>query len=379
MDKHLVLVGGGHAHLAALKLLGAYIERGCRVTLISSTPYQYYSGMGPGMLSGIYKPSEARFNVRKMAEDGGAAFIEGRVTSVEPKSRTLLLDDGESVCYDVASFNTGSEVIMEIPTGGDRSVIPVKPVHNLYLARCSILAEFRDRELGIVVIGGGPSAVEVAANAWRLLRDHSIAGRITLVARRQLLGDAAPARVRRLALRSLAKNGIRVVEGVQVESVENKTAALADGSVLPFDYAFLAPGVKPSGLFRDSGIPTSEDGSMFVNDHLQSVTHPAIFGGGDCVCPVGHRISKLGVYAVRQCSILHRNLMAALEGGPLEVFDPGGSPMLILNMGDGKGILWKNNWVWSGRFAFLLKDRIDRRFMRKFQVSGELDENLPLG
>jgi hypothetical protein len=43
-------------------------------------------------------------------------------------------------------------------------------------------------------------------------------------------------------------------------------------------------------------------------------------------------------------------------------------------MGDGKGILWKNGLIWNGRLAFMLKDFIDRRFMKKFQVSGELDD-----
>jgi hypothetical protein len=48
--------------------------------------------------------------------------------------------------------------------------------------------------------------------------------------------------------------------------------------------------------------------------------------------------------------------------------------MLIFNMGNGRGILWKKNFVWEGRTAFLLKDYIDRKFMQKFQVSGERDE-----
>jgi hypothetical protein len=43
-------------------------------------------------------------------------------------------------------------------------------------------------------------------------------------------------------------------------------------------------------------------------------------------------------------------------------------------MGDGRGIFRKKNWAWEGRFALLFKNYIDRRFMRKFQVSGELYE-----
>jgi hypothetical protein len=43
-------------------------------------------------------------------------------------------------------------------------------------------------------------------------------------------------------------------------------------------------------------------------------------------------------------------------------------------MGYGRGILWHKGWVYEGRLAFLLKDYIDRSFMKKFQVSGELEE-----
>jgi len=52
MSKHLVFVGGGHAHLTSLKDLSSIRERGHRVTLISPSPYHYYSGMGSG--SGIF-------------------------------------------------------------------------------------------------------------------------------------------------------------------------------------------------------------------------------------------------------------------------------------------------------------------------------------
>ena len=58
----------------------------------------------------------------------------------------------------------------------------------------------------------------------------------------------------------------------------------------------------------------------------------------------------------------------------MQTFQPQKDYMLIFNMGNGRGILWKKNWVWEGRLAFLLKDYIDRKFMKKFQVAGELGE-----
>jgi NADH dehydrogenase FAD-containing subunit len=136
----------------------------------------------------------------------------------------------------------------------------------------------------------------------------------------------------------------------------------------------MAVGVRPSAIFADSGLPTGEDGGLLVDSFLRSTTHPEIFGGGDCISLAGAPLAKVGVYAVRQNPVLLHNLMAALEGGDMQPFRPGGAYMLIMNMGDGTGIFWKKHLVWDGRFAFLLKDYIDRRFMKKFQVSGERDE-----
>ena len=52
----LVLAGGGHAHMVALSRIRELISRGHRVTVIGPSPHHYYSGMGPGLLSGRYRP-----------------------------------------------------------------------------------------------------------------------------------------------------------------------------------------------------------------------------------------------------------------------------------------------------------------------------------
>ena len=60
--------------------------------------------------------------------------------------------------------------------------------------------------------------------------------------------------------------------------------------------------------------------------------------------------------------------MAALEKEELETFEPGGKYLLIFNLGDGTGILYKWSIHLGGRLAFKIKDIIDRRFMRSFQA-----------
>jgi NADH dehydrogenase FAD-containing subunit len=373
MAKQLVFVGGGHAHLTALVGMADYIRSGHQVTLISPVTYHYYSGMGPGMLSRMYEPREIRFNLEKLAASRGASFVKGRVVRVQAEDRLLVLESGQEVPYDVVSFNTGSTVPTDLVTGSIRNVYPVKPIINLAKAQKAILEEIRGRSLRIVVTGGGPAGVELTGNIQRLVTDTGGKAEITLVSGGKLL-SSLPDKVRSLALESFQRRGIKVLENKPVTRIQDGEILLGDGSQIGYDIVFPALGVRPSSIFTDSGLPVGADGGLLVNNHLQSVAHPEIFGGGDCVSFQTRNLDKVGVYAVRQNPILYHNLMAALDGGNLEEFIPQPVYMLIFNLGDGTGIFVRKWWVWNGRLAFILKDYIDRKFMKKFQVSGELDD-----
>jgi NADH dehydrogenase FAD-containing subunit len=360
--------------MTVLFRLAEFAERGHRVTLISPSAHHYYSGMGPGLLSGIYEPRHVRFNIRKMAEERGAAFIEDEAARIDPAERLIILASGGEVPFDIASFNTGSRVPLEpLATQAD-SVITVKPIINLYRARRQILDEIARKELRIAVVGGGPAGIEIAANLWRLARKKPHRADIILVGGGRILGRF-PEKVRAIALDSLQKRGINVMEGTHARAAADRIVMLSDGTMLNCDFVFVAVGVRATSLFTDSGLPTGEDGGLLVNSFLQSTAHPELFGGGDCITLSGTPLAKVGVYAVRENPVLFHNLMAALEGGALQPFRRVGEYMLIMNMGDGTGIVWKKDRVWDGRLAFLFKDFIDRRFMRKFQVSGERDES----
>jgi NADH dehydrogenase FAD-containing subunit len=376
-SKHLVFVGGGHAHLTCLKNLDRFTSRGHRVSVISPSAYHYYSGMAPGMLSGIYRPQEVRFHIRRMAEERGGRFIDDWVMRIDPVKKTLFLSSGKEVTYDVLSCNVGSEVpVQSLMNSKEKHVFTVKPVINFLRIRDLVVTSPREKELRCVVFGGGPAGLEVAGNLWRLVSQNGYKARITLVAGKKLLGGF-PERARLLALRSFSARDVEVIEGNHVDRIAQGRAFLRGGTMLTFDLALIGLGIMPSPIFKESGLPTGDDGGLLVNRYLQSTTWPTIFGGGDCISFQDHPLSKVGVYAVKQNPVLYHNLIAALEGGKMEPFTPQREYMLIFNMGDGRGILWKKDRVWQGKFAFILKNYIDRRFMRKFQVSGELDEAGP--
>jgi NADH dehydrogenase FAD-containing subunit len=369
MGKHLILVGGGHAHLETLSRLGLVIQAGHRVTLVGPSPYHYYSGMGPGMLGKSYSPAEIRFAIRHMVEKQGGTFVQDTVVHVDPIQKKIDLQSGTSLSYDVISFNTGSSVPTDLADVSGTDVYTVKPIERLIDAQKRILDGIADAGIRIAVVGGGAAAVELAGNVWRLARTSG--GRlpkIRIFAGNGLL-DAAPAKVRQKVRRSLTKRGIDIMEPGFVERVTDGFVVVSGGRKYASEITLLAVGVKPSPLFEASGLPVGADGGLRVNQYLQSTGYPEIFGGGDCVYFDARPLDKVGVYAVRQNPVLFHNLRAALDGGPLRSFDPGGGYLLIFNLGDGTGVLHKKGFTLNGRLAFVLKDRIDRRFMRKYQES----------
>jgi NADH dehydrogenase FAD-containing subunit len=176
-----------------------------------------------------------------------------------------------------------------------------------------------------------------------------------------------PEGVRRLAVKSLQKRGIRLIENTRIKAIQTGIIKDTSGNDHAFDIIFVAIGVRPTPVFAESGIDCGSDGGMLVNRYLQSLSHPNIFGGGDCISFQEQALDKVGVYAVRQNPVLVHNLLAYLNGQPLQRFDPGGSYLLIFNLGDGTGILYKWSILFGGRLAFKIKDYIDRKFMRTFQ------------
>jgi NADH dehydrogenase FAD-containing subunit len=373
MGRHLVLIGGGHAHMTVMLNLQDYIQRGHKVTLIGPSAYHYYSGMGPGLLGGIYRPQDVRFHIKKMAEDRGASFIQDFATHLDPHKKVLTLKSGEQIDYDVVSCNTGSFVPTDDDTVAGDSIFTVKPIENLIKVRALILTGLGTVRPRFLIVGGGAAALELSGNLWRLVQQTGISAVITICGGHNFL-SSMPQKARRYARKSLRARNIEIIEGVRVSRLDGDLAVLEDDREVAFDLALLAWGIRPSPLFSASGIPTADDGGLLVNAYLQSVAYPEIFGGGDCISFEKRPLDKVGVYAVRQNPVLYHNLMAALEDRSLQAFQPQDIYLLIYNLGDHTGIFYRGNWMWKGRLVFHLKDYIDRKFMRKFQVSGEAAE-----
>lgn len=369
MAKKLLLAGGGHAHMMTLANLRRFREKGYEVTVVQPSPYHYYSGMGPGMLGNTYSPEEIRFATRQVVEKQGGTFILGKIARIDPQKRLVFLESNESHPYDILSLNIGSSVPREIiTTESAENIFTVKPIERLQAARQLIRKLGAEKPLTVAVVGGGPSGVEIAGNVWGLAKREGLHPvKIHIFARTTIM-TGFPDRVRYKAIDSLRTRGIDIVEHSAVKAIQANRIVLESLQSWDVDVIFVAIGVSPSPVIRKSGLKTGPEGGMMVNGYLQSVEYPEIFGGGDCIYFQDQPLDKVGVYAVRENPVLLHNLMAALDVTELKPFNPGGDYLLIFNLGDHTGIFRKKCLLFGGRPAFLLKDYIDRKFMKKFQA-----------
>lgn len=372
MEKHLVLVGGGHAHMVTLENITEFVKKGCTVTVIGPSIYHYYSGMGPGMLGKTYLPEQIRFATRDVVESQGGRFIQERVTRIDPETGSVFTLSGRTVSYDVLSCNAGSYVPMAgVGTKDEQNpdnVYPVKPIEKLMEASEKLQALFGKSQARISVVGGGPSSAEVAGNVWQLARDTGgHMPTISIFCATRFMGRFSE-KIRDRVKTVLEKRKIQIFENARVQQVTGSHIILGSKKQYDTDFTFMAAGVTPSDIFEKSRLPVGPDKGLLVNRYLQSVADPRIFGGGDCIHFQPHPLDKVGVYAVRQNPVLLHNLMAALEGHDLMPFDPGSDYLLVFNLGGGQGVLKKKKIVFSGRLAFTIKDYIDTKFMKKFQA-----------
>ena len=385
MPRHLLMIGGGHAHLSLLEAAPNLVADGHRITLVSLEPVHYYSGMGPGMLGGAYDPAEIRFPIREIAQDAGVHWVRDRAVRIRPVDHVVELASGREVAYDVLSVNTGSTVAptvavdSEVENGGPR-VYTVKPIEQMRELRRYVeaLTGAKAREEvaphRFTVVGGGPAAVEAAANLTALLRsvgpETGAESEVELIVGRTVL-PGFPRRAERLTTRALRQVGVKLRLNEHVRRVTSEGIVTRQG-IERTDVVLLATGVVPSRLFADSQLPVGTDGSLAVNRQLHCLGHEDIFGAGDCIWYTPQPLPRAGVFAVRESPVLVHNVRAALEGrfSPLRSFSPGGGYLLLLNFGDGTALFWRRilgvHVVYRGRSAWRLKNRIDFAFMHRF-------------
>jgi selenide,water dikinase len=196
---------------------------------------------------------------------------------------------------------------------------------------------------------------------------------VTLLSASKALLPGAPPALARRARDEATHRGITMRCGVSVSAVEADAVVLAASSDgvcerIPSDLVVWATGAAAQPFLRDSPL-ASDEGFVRVRATLQVEGHDDLFAVGDCAALVDHPwVPRAGVYAVREGPVLDHNLRARLGSGALRSYRPQRDFLALLNLGGRRAVGGKWGRGFQGRRVWQLKDWIDRRFMRRFQV-----------
>lgn len=374
--RDLVLVGGGHAHALALRMLAMRPVAGVQVTLVSPSSHTPYSGMLPGLIAGHYRFEETHIDLARLCQWAGVRFVAAEVNGLDPGARTLTLPGRPPLGYDVLSLDIGSRPELDSVPGAREHAVPVKPVADLWQRWQELEASLPERPgpgpLRLALVGGGAGSVELALAMARRLRGRPL--QLTLFcAAPDILQDYN--RLARAAVRrALAEAGVALHCGNRVASVSAGSLELDDGRTAPFDSLFWCTGAAAASWLGASGLETVGGGFLAVRDTLQAVADDAIFAAGDIATQLAHPRPKAGVYAVRQAPVLAANLRNYLLDRPLRKHRPQRRFLSLLSLGEQRATADRGPFAATGEWVWRWKDRIDRRFMARFE---ELPGTMP--
>jgi len=397
----LVLAGVGHANLEVLRRFSSSGLAGVELTVISPGPLHLYSGMVPGYLRGTYRVEEIAVEVAPLVHGAGGRLLLGRAVGLDPRRRLVKVAGGadetatsaagdgvgvggsvREVPYDLVAFAVGSDAVGAAAAAarGGGAVLSCKPIGKAIelRRRLDLLAGDGQPPATVAIVGGGAAGVEIALAAAGRLGTPAAGHRVLLLeAGPAILPDRA-ARLRRRAEQVLERRGVELRTGSKVVEVNPPSEAaappsravlrLSRGEEISCDLAIWVTATTGWPLFREAGLLLDGRGFLLVDDKLRSVADPRVFAAGDCATLAAFPgIAKAGVYAVREGPVLARGLRAALAGEEPPRYRPQRGFLVILNTGDGRALLSYKGFVSYSRWAFRLKDRIDRRFVAKYR------------
>ena len=363
--RDLLLLGGGHTHALALRMLAMKPPPGLRMTLVSDTAFAPYSGMLPGLVAGHYAFEEAHIDLRRFCAARGVRFVEARAAGIDVATGRVALEGRPALEYDLLSINIGAQPELDSVPGAREYAMPVKPVGTFYRRWQQLerrLKEAPEHSARIVLVGGGAGSVELALAMRHRLGEGP---EITLLCGESLLPGYNRG-ARETVRRQCRRVGIQLRESARVTAVDAGEAAVNDTDVVSFDELVWCTGAVPVSWLKNTGMPLDDRGFLKVDDTLQVTGFPGVFAAGDVAIQTRHPRPRAGVFAVRQAPILAKNLAALAQRRPLSKHRPQHRFLSLLSLGEqravaDRGFLWASGaWVWRW------KDRIDRRFMEQF-------------
>ncbi len=380
--KDLVLIGGGHAHVAVLKRLGMQPVPGLRITLVTRDIHTPYSGMLPGYVAGHYSYDDCHIDLGPLARFAGARLYHAPVTGLDIKNKQVLAAGRPAINYDLLSINTGSRPDSVNIPGVDEFAIAAKPI-DIFLTKWEALIERVSNSQGefkVVVVGGGAGGVELALSTQHRLQnmlreqgDDPQRLSYTLLTQSDRIMHMHNGGVRDRFERIFSERDISIKVRSRVAEVKADQVLLDDGTVFSTDAIIWVTTASAPAWPAEAGLSVDENGFIRVDKNLQSLSHEGIFAAGDIASLKDPR-PKSGVFAVRQGPVLVHNLKAAATHKRLRPYRPQKNFLGLISTGDKYAIASRGNFSFESAWLWKVKDWIDVQFMRKFNELPDMDE-----
>ena len=340
--KRVLILGAGAAGIgAALELKKASTGApGLEVTLVDQLDYHHPLPFIWHVVSGSVEPSHISFPLHALLRRRGAAgpvkFRQSRVQGIDVEKKVVSTDDGEME-WDYLVVALGSTTNFFGMADAEENSLILKSlrdavsIHNHildnYEAALLEVDEQRQRELlTFVVVGGGPSGIELVAAIQDFLRKALIRDypsltphvRVLLVEAQDALLSGMKAKMSELAISRLSSRGIEVLLKTRITKVWSGGIQTADGQTIPTRTVIWVAGVKPVAVVESLPFEKAKGGRIMVNQYMEVPESPGVYVLGDCAYLLQENGSvpypPTQQVAGRQGPACARNIVRAMQG-----------------------------------------------------------------
>jgi NADH dehydrogenase len=339
--RHVVIVGGGFAGVGCARRLAGRGD--VRVTLIDRNNYHQFQPLLYQVATSQLAPSDVAYSLRKLfADDQNVTVKLDEVRSIDPATRSVTTTRGEPIAGDALVLAAGSQPNFFHTPGAEEHAFPLYSLDDAQRLRSRILGVFEEADrdpsliergaLNFVVVGGGPTGVELAGALADLIHDtmtgqyHELpvtSAQVHIVdLGPTLLGpfsDSAHDYVAKI----LARKGVRMHLGVAVTKIGPGHVVLADGTAIRTRCVVWGGGIMAPSLAAASGLPRGRGGRIDVQPDLTVAGAPGVYAVGDVAnIPASHGGAhpQLGSVALQSGAWAADNILVDAAGKPRQSF-----------------------------------------------------------
>jgi NADH dehydrogenase len=339
--RRVVIVGGGFAGLGCAERLADHDD--ISVTLIDRNNYHQFQPLLYQVATSQLAPSDISNSLRTVfAERENVDIKLAEVAAVDTATKTVRSSDGEEWSADALVLAAGSQPNFFGTKGAPDYSFPLYSLDDATRLRSRILGllEHVDRDAGLiergalnfVIVGGGPTGVEVAGAIADMIAVTVPAEYRNLDATKAHIylldfGDALLKPFSDTAHDYVAKvlkdKGVDIHLGTGVKEVYTGHAVLSDGSIVPTRCVIWGGGIKAAAVAANCGLAEGRGGRIEIESDLTVRDCPGVYAVGD-VANVpdddGELLPQLGSVALQSGKWAADNIVADFEGKPRKPF-----------------------------------------------------------